>query len=204
MRNVNVPSTFPVENRPIYYWPVARVTAKTYQNVLPQLAESVNSIIDHYRTDRILVHTVSYRLANDLKQRINNPRIITYQHAQERDETIAKHHERSDSVLLAASLDRGYDGADDLARAVIVTKLPYPNLGDAQISARLHSKGGEMWYQVQTIRSLIQMTGRGIRSATDQCDTWILDGSFDTLQKKRKHLFPGWWLDAITRQTPTI
>ena len=80
---------------------------------------------------------------------------------------------------------------------MVVAKVPYPNLGDKQVSSRLHSPGGELWYQVQSIRSLVQMTGRGVRHDADYCTTYILDSSFISLWKKWGHLIPKWWSAAI-------
>jgi Rad3-related DNA helicase len=47
------------------------------------------------------------------------------------------------------------------------------------------------------------MTGRGVRSMDDQCDTWILDSQFVTnTWRKHKKLFPEWWIDAVVMNFP--
>jgi Rad3-related DNA helicase len=74
-------------------------------------------------------------------------------------------------------------------------------LGDQQVSARLHTRGGQQWYNVQAVRSLIQMTGRGVRSADDWCTSYILDSSYYKLAKGNKHLLPGWWREALDTTT---
>ena len=74
---------------------------------------------------------------------------------------------------------------------------PYPYLGDKQISARLYARGGQSWYAVQTIRSIVQMTGRGMRSKDDWCDSIILDSSFKRLFRDNKTLFPKWWKESL-------
>ena len=97
------------------------------------------------------------------------------------------------TVLVASSMDRGVDLPGDLCRVVVVMKIPFLNLGDKQISTRLYSgkKSGQLWYTVSAIRTLIQMCGRGIRSAEDQCDIYILDAQFERLYRD-KYLFPQW------------
>ena len=80
---------------------------------------------------------------------------------------------------------------------MIVCKVPYPYLGDKQVAARAYTAGGNLWYQVATIRSLVQMTGRGVRHEDDHCATYLLDGQFMTLWQKSKSLFPKWWAEAL-------
>ena len=103
------------------------------------------------------------------------------------------------AVLVASSMDRGVDLPDDQCRVVVIMKTPFLNLGDKQISTRLHSdkKGGQLWYNVNAIRTLVQMTGRGMRSPEDYCQTYILDEQFGRLYRENKFLFPEWWRAAL-------
>jgi Rad3-related DNA helicase len=100
--------------------------------------------------------------------------------------------------MFAPSLDRGIDLPYDLCGTQIIAKVPFLYLGDKQISARMHSPGGGNWYTVHTIRTIVQMSGRGMRSADDYCTTYILDSQFTTnLYKRSSNLFPQWWRDAV-------
>jgi Rad3-related DNA helicase len=95
-------------------------------------------------------------------------------------------------------MDRGIDLPDDLCRVQVVAKIPYPNIKDRRINARMRSKGGSVWYRMQTIRSLVQMTGRGVRSETDRAVTYILDQQFGiNLWRQGRFLFPSWWSEAL-------
>lgn len=83
-------------------------------------------------------------------------------------------------------------------RVQVIAKIPFPNLGDKQVNARLYTKGGDLWYRVQTVRSLVQMTGRGMRSADDSVVTYVLDKQFMTnVWSKSRLLLPRWWKDAV-------
>ncbi len=104
--------------------------------------------------------------------------------------------------MLAPSMDRGVDFSHDDARVVVVCKIPYPYLGDRQVSARLHAVGGQSWYTIQTIRTLVQMTGRGVRSASDHAVTYILDKQFKQLYGQNRRMFPEWWREAVRYQPP--
>lgn len=198
---VTVPMTFPVENRPIKVLPVARMSHKEKETAWPVMAKAVTRVMERHPNDRILVHTVSYALSQYLYDNLRNSgRVLTYKSSFERDSVLAKYRRSSGAVLLAASMDRGIDLKHDDCRVVVLAKIPFPNLGDRQVGARLRSgRDGQVWYDVQTIRTIIQMTGRGVRSADDYCTTYILDSTFlEKIYKNGKMLLPEWWKDAMT------
>lgn len=193
---VEVESTFPVENRPIYVEPVANMTAKTKETEWPKLLKRLSQIADHHN-ERILVHTVSYKLAEYLANGLGS-RSLTYRNAKERESVLVKFRSSENAILLAPSFERGIDLPYDQCRVVVVAKVPFPNLGDKQVSKRLYSRGGKGWYSMQTIRSLVQMTGRAMRHEDDQCEIYILDAQFlSNIWKKSRHIIPSWWSDAI-------
>jgi Rad3-related DNA helicase len=126
-----------------------------------------------------------------------------YLSAKDRDDAVQAFKARG-GVLLAPSLDRGIDLPDGLCRVVVVCKLPYPSLGDRRVSARLHRPGGQLWYSAQVARSLVQMTGRGVRHEGDWCVAWVLDRQFPVFYRKwGRKLLPAWWVGAITGDAST-
>jgi Rad3-related DNA helicase len=168
----------------------------------PLMAEALLKVASLHPNDKILVHTVSYALNKTLETCLNNSqhylRTVSYHSAGEKQKAIDRYLYTPSSILLAPSLDRGIDLPGDDCRVIVIAKIPFPSLGDKQISTRLYSKGGQNWYSVKTIRSLIQMSGRGMRSAEDYCETYILDSNFiDMVWRKNKHLLPGWWKEAL-------
>lgn len=203
---VSVPCTFPVENRPIHVAPVANVTNKEKDVAWPSLANAISNICDLHPGERILVHTVSYALADYLATEVTAPgrSKMTYRNAMDRDAQLQRFRETTGAVMFAPSLDRGVSLDDDQVRVIVVAKVPYLNLGDKQTSARLHTKGGQLWYGVQMVRSLVQSTGRGVRSADDWCVSYIVDKQFVTnVLKKNKALLPNWWRESLNMQFPT-
>jgi len=202
-RVVRVPNTFPAERRPIFVIPRANMTAKNRAVAWPQMAAAVGKIAQAYPTDRILVHAVSYQLTDylytALQQQVGT-RVVRYTNAVERNAVLERFTRIPGAIIIAPSLDRGVDLPDDLCRVVIIAKIPFPDLGDKQIAARLYSKGGERWYTVQTIRTMVQMSGRGMRSVEDQCDIYVLDQQFmEKIWRKARTLLPDWWQEAIVR-----
>lgn len=199
---ISIPSSFPKEYRPVYVCPVADVTYKNKEEAYGKLATALVSIANDHRDDRILVHTVSYDLAaflaGVLLREFKQGRVVTYTNSGDRQRAIDTYLTQPGSILLAPSLDRGIDLPGDDCRAIVVCKVPYPSLGDKQVSARLHAPGGQLWYSVQTVRSLVQMTGRGMRSAEDFCESYILDRQFTTrIFKEHNGLLPLWWKESL-------
>lgn len=204
---VRVPMTFPVENRRIHIAPVANMVAKEKEEAYPRMANAIRNVLDRHTGDSCLVHTVSYELANYLASHptiVGTGRpIVTYHNSAGREMALSRFRSETGAILLAPSFDRGINLRDEECRVVIVAKIPFPNLGDRQISARLHQPGGQLWYTVQTIRSLVQMTGRAVRNESDWCATYILDRQFTSNIWKQRSLLPKWWSEALDREFPT-
>ena len=197
---VEVESSFPVERRPIVVKSIASVVKKNEEQALPLLVEAVDEIMDHHPDDRILVHTVSYPLTNYLYNRLDDRRRLhTYNHAGERERSLGRFLADDRGVMLAPSFERGIDLHGDDCRVIVIAKVPYPYLGDAQINARLYRTGvsGRRWYAATAIRDICQMTGRGMRSEDDWCISYILDAQFNKLYRENRAMFPRWWGDAV-------
>lgn len=204
---VSIPSTFPPTRRPIYIYPIAEMSRKNKAHAYPLVAKAVERILDRHPTDRILVHTVSYDLNEYLLAALPNhsSRIQTYKSSSEKQRAIDRYIYSPASVLLAPSLDRGIDLRGDDCRVIIVCKVPFPSLGDKQVSAKLYSSGGQTWYSVKTVRSLVQMTGRGMRSEDDSCESYILDAQFiNNIYRRSKNLLPQWWREALVMTPPPL
>lgn len=204
---VTVENTFPVEHRPIRVVAVADMkNGPRWEEEADQMCRAIWGVCEQHPDERILVHSVSYKLTEKIVKSFKltpmlRP-IITYRNAAEREAAIRDYRATERAVLIAPSLERGVDFKGDDCRVVVVAKIPYPNLGDKQIAARLHAPGGQDWYTVQTVRSLVQMTGRGVRSADDWATNYILDRGILRLLRERRGLFPQWWLDAIDTKYP--
>lgn len=199
---VEMPSSFAPERRPVIVRPVAdmsRKVAETSENGnYEEMGQEIARILDDYPNERVLVHTVSFALTEYLQGVLDSDRVLTYKAAAQRDEVLARYRATPGAVLLAPSLDRGIDLKDDDCRVVIVAKVPWLDLSDKQTAARLYSPGGGHWYATATIRTLVQMLGRGMRHEDDYMDGYILDKQFTgNLYKRYGYLFPRWFSEAL-------
>lgn len=197
-KSVNMESQFDVKNRLVKVIPVANMSRKV--NEREELLAGIIKIANRHPDVKILLHTVSYDLAkfidNALTTKVNRP-VYTYTNAGDRDKIVDRYRQGRNGILVAPSLDRGIDFKDDDCRVVVICKVPFPYLGDKQVSQRLYGKNGQTWYNVQTVRTIVQMTGRGTRHKDDYSTNYILDKQFSGLWQKGKNLFPQWWKDSL-------
>jgi Rad3-related DNA helicase len=197
-------SNFPVQNRLIHVRPACNLRYDTMQQELPKLTEEVARLVNMYPGENTLVHAVSNNirdhLVNNLPWAGVNPEIIMTHDKDNRAAQLELFKNMRGCVMISPSFDRGVDLPNDECRSVIICKMPYMNLQDKQVKARMALPKGQRWYNLRAIQSVMQMTGRAVRSKDDYCDTWILDLQFDRLLARTRHLIPKWWLDAIRRE----
>jgi ATP-dependent DNA helicase DinG len=205
---VTVPMTFPVEHRPIILAPIADMAYKAGADEYRKMAYAIQQVCNAHDGDRVLVHTVSGDRARKLIEQIEQlpgklgkRRIVSYRSGKERDLALSQYLKTPGAVLFAQSMERGIDLPGDACRVQVIAKVPFPSLGDRRTSARLRLPGGEDWYKVQSIRSIVQMTGRGVRSAEDWATTYIFDSQFskNLWRPPTRSLFPEWWREAVDR-----
>jgi Rad3-related DNA helicase len=188
--------------------PIANVTFKDIKEgeAVDDLAYAIQAILLKHPKDRVLIHTVSYNLTELLsyqlrrgKYQVPGRNIVTYSEGRDRHRALQQYRDVPGSVLLAPSMERGIDLPGDMCRVQIIAKVPFPSLADRQVSARMRmGNEGSTWYAVQTVRDMVQMCGRGMRYADDQCTTYILDKQFaSNLWKKHRSLFPEWFRVAV-------
>lgn len=185
---LSIPSPFPVENRPIMFFPSGKMGAKDIDGTLPKLANMVTAILEEHKGQKGIIHCHSYKIAKYLKDNIKDKRFLIH-NSENRDEILQKHIDsKNDSVLLSPSMAEGVDLKGDLSKFQILCKVPFPYLGDAIVKKRMNNR--ESWYPLQTAKTIVQSVGRSIRSEKDQAVTYILDQGFKYFYDKNKDFFP--------------
>ena len=102
------------------------------------------------------------------------------------------------NVLVSPSVNEGVDLPGDECRFQIIYKIPYPDLGDRQISMR--NAIDPKWYDYKTSLSLVQTHGRGMRFEDDYCTTYFIDSRLDGYLSHdffMNHFIPDTFTDAI-------
>jgi Rad3-related DNA helicase len=193
---IEIPSTFPAENRRIIIHPVANITHKTIEIEAPKLIQNIEHIISLHPNEKGLIHSVSYKLADLIKP--ISPRIVVH-NGQNRQEVLESFQQSPKPlILLSPSMERGVNLPEDQCRFVIWAKCPYESLADKMVSSRLYgSPIGPYWYKSLAAQTIIQGSGRGIRSESDTCTIYLLDAQIDKLISEHPNLFPAWWRESL-------
>ncbi len=197
------PSDFPLCNRPIIYRPAGDMAAKTMNHTIPNLCTEIERILGEFSRTKGVIHTHSYTINQHVSQHLAaryGNRIITHgQNSKDREQAIRRHcASDGPSVLVSPSLTEGIDLKGDLARFLIVCKVPYPRL---DTYTRVRCARDRAWYELQTAWALVQMIGRAVRSETDSATTFVLDPQFERFVKRNEKILPMWWRASI--QAPT-
>tara|TARA_B100000029_G_scaffold232465_1_gene229826 strand:- start:2339 stop:3943 length:1605 start_codon:yes stop_codon:yes gene_type:complete len=193
-----LPYTFPPENRRIILRPTAMMNAKSIDINLPVIVDEIDRIINQNLDKKILIHTVNYKIAQYFERRTKHKDFV-FTHNSKNRVRVLEQFKRAESpaVLVSPSFDKAVDLPDKECELVIVAKIPYPYLGSKVMRKRLEES--RRYYDHETLATLIQMAGRGVRSETDVCPTIILDsGASQFLQRCRtQNLIPNGILSAI-------
>ncbi|HEU4368886.1 MAG TPA: ATP-dependent DNA helicase [Methylomirabilota bacterium] len=201
VRMFSTGSPFGLEQRPIVYQPVGALSQATRARLEPALFAEVAAILAGHPSDKGLVHVASYeagrRLVHDLGVLAprESRRLLWIDSAAGKAAAL-QHHRASPhpTVLVSPSLREGVDLPDDFLRFQVLTKLPYPDLGDPWTAAR--RARDPRWYAVETAKALVQAYGRSCRHAADHGVTYVLDAQFARFLQRYRVLLPEWFLDA--------
>lgn len=195
---IGVDSPFPVNNRPVYFKPVAALNKRNMEQMLPDVVKYIDKVLSRYPDSKGVIHCHSFDLGEQIVKlsRLLPARMTHHRYGMDR-EKILQLHCTSDrpSVLISPSMTEGIDLKDDLARFVIFPKMPYPSLGDPWVRRR--QECDEEWYNYQVIKTVIQGCGRAVRHANDYADSYIFDSNFQRLLDNYSHCFPTWFKKAI-------
>ncbi len=147
------------------------------------------------------MHAASYAAARRLLAHLadhapqQSRRVIFVESSEAKGRALEQHRgSRLPTVLLSPSLREGVDLPDDFLRFQIVTKMPFPDLGDPWTAAR--RQRDPRWYALETAKALVQAYGRSCRHADDHGVTYILDSHFSRFVQRYRPLLPGWFREA--------
>lgn len=191
----SISSPFALENRRIFYMPLGKMSytqkEETFKNYIPY----INKILNKYSNVKGIIHTNSFELSKWIESNIKQSRLLFHESSNKEDILKMHFENKEPSVIVSPSVSTGVSFDHEHSRFQIIAKVPYPSLGSKKNNMRKKMK--PEWYSWKTVCSLIQATGRSVRSQTDYADTIILDGSFSDLLKYSDHYFPKWFQESI-------
>ena len=184
---------------------LANMGFKTKEKAKPLIAAFTLKLMQKYAGKKGIIHAQSYELMRYLVEYLTangqGHRLVTHTNLPgSRDGAVVKHcTSPDDTVLISPSMQEGLDLKGDLSRFQIIPKIPFPAL-DVYTKARMDRDSAH--YPYMTALSLVQETGRSVRSMDDRAHTWILDSGFIPFLEKNESILPLWWKDAIQFRPP--
>ena len=199
---VDVPHTFPVENRPLYDVTQGKMTYEHRNETLPKVARTIVRLMQHHPDGKGLVHAHSYAISDRLVSLLNDfgvgDRVRTHDKAN-RDAALDGW-KRSDGadLFVSVKMEEALDLKGELCRWQVLCKAPYPNTRDSRVAARLE-EGQWAWYYRTALRTVIQACGRVVRAPNDYGATYLADSSLLDLFERARADTPDWFADQIDR-----
>lgn len=187
-------SPFPAKNRKILFLPTGRMSKANINDTLPKMRDQIKDLLEMHHEDKGIIHAHSYKVAQYLYDNLKDKRLLIHG-SHDRDEVLQEHYDsKHPTVLISPSMTEGVDLKGDLSRFQIIAKIPFPYMGDRQVKRKMAID--KDWYGFETLKKLIQSTGRSIRSYDDYATTYILDESWRFFYNRNYNMFPIWFKDA--------
>lgn len=188
----NLPSLFDFHNSPIYVLTRWKMSQKFKEESFPSIQKATYELCNRYAQKKGIIQTWTYDIAKRIYDEAPYPlkdRMLLYNDAKEKRELI-EYHKTTDmpTVLVGPTLNEGIDLPGDECRFIIMLKMPFPYLGSKLVKRKADLYDG--WYQNETLRTVVQSIGRGVRYDGDWCQTYILDGSFSYFYQQTKDGMP--------------
>ncbi len=194
---LTVPSTFPVENRPIIDATIGPLSAQYLASNMPKAVRAVEEILEK-EPGNVALHCHSYQHQRNLVEGISEhlkPRLIVHT-SRDREEKLNEWKRSRGKVFVSVAFSEGQDWKYEICDAQILLKVPFPDLGDNRVKRRLEL-GHREWYQNQALLEVIQAYGRAIRAEDDVARFYIVDGSFTRLAHDCWRVIPDWFKEAL-------
>lgn len=189
----------PVEasRRPVFYRPCGSMSLAFRKQTMANLVASIRSILAA-ESSKGLIHA-TYEIADMLRSTVGDAGGRLLYHGKGDRAQVVQAFKAADPktgrVLVGSGLEEGLDLPGDMARWQIITRVPWPSLAEPAIAYK--AQQDPEWFMWESVKSLLQMCGRVVRSTDDYAKTIILDSSFDRLLREGKQYLPQWWLEGL-------
>jgi len=196
------PSPFPLSTRPVYIVPTARVGRSMSVGETRIWLSRIDQIIAKEAVDRGvkgIIHARSYERARQIFAASEHKDLLMIHDPSNTRKTVEQFKRASGAaVLISPAVSTGHDFPLDECRFQIIAKVPFIDNRPAVIQAR--AKSDRKYLDYIAMVELIQMAGRGVRSESDFCNTYIIDDNFAAwFFPRNRDLVPKWFRSAIRK-----
>lgn len=208
---IPVPSTFPIENRPIITeYAVGKMTKGNREENMPSAVKMIKQFADHHESKGI-VHCRGYNYVKMFKRACTNHGYddwyrnnVAVQDRSRREESLEEWKEGDEQLFLSVNMAEGIDLKGGKFGWQVLLKTLYPYMGDKRVQKRkeiAEEEGRESdfwdWYNGKAVNQIEQAYGRAVRSEDDEAVFYILDQSAIGLIKMNAELFHEWFLNGL-------
>lgn len=181
-------SEFDPDRSPVYYIPTMRVDKRATS--LDPVWLKLDQIAAQRRDRKGIVHTISYARREDLMASSRfAPSMIVNPKGEAPTDTVSLFKSSGPgTILVSPSVGAGYDFPGSSCEWQMVCKIPFPDSRSKIVKARQERDPEYAAYHA--MQTLVQCFGRGMRSADDQCEGFIVDSHLDWFFPRFKHLAP--------------
>ncbi|HET8688941.1 MAG TPA: DEAD/DEAH box helicase family protein, partial [Methanosarcina sp.] len=126
---IRVPSSFPVENRPIYLKPDYQVDTshRSWQDNFGEMVEKIKKIMSIFKDVKGLIHAPSYDSMYQIAAALGSTRVVTHDKGDLQQKLDAFYASSEPLVFISPVCQQGVDFKGDRGRFQIVLRVPYPN-----------------------------------------------------------------------------
>ena len=180
---IRIDNEFNYDKSPVVFVNRHKLTYATREENLPKVMKILEKILMKHCGQRGIIHTGSYAFSNYIMENSEfHLRMIDYSDSKTKNESLKFFNDIDDSILVGPSILEGLDLKDDKSRFQVFFKVPYPNIGDPLVKAKLDNS--RVWYDWKTSNNILQGVGRSVRSKDDWAVTYIIDAAFGHLLYK--------------------
>lgn len=194
-------STFPVENRPIYFAPGARADFRSMKHEWQQerFIDAIDVLCEAREDRRGLIHSVSFARAEHIYHNSSqHGRMILHHKGESAAHAVMRYLNGPDNaVLVSPSIMTGFDFKYGKAEFQILPKLPFPNTQSNIMRARIRNT--PRYWDHLTMQLFVQACGRIVRAWDDRGETFVTDTNVEWWYRANRDLAPDWFDDAIIR-----
>lgn len=195
---LSLPSTFPLDRRPIYLVKTSRVQHNMSADARSYWLNRHDQVIRHRLDRKGIIHAGSYDRQQEIyraskyKQFMLTPRGDALVDAVAQFRTM-----KPPAILVSPSIEQGFDFPYTDCEYIIVSKMPFPDTRSNIMKARIRAT--PLYRDYSTIIRVQQAVGRGMRADDDQCETFILDDHARWFLDKHADLCSDSFLSAVVR-----
>jgi len=192
------PSEFPPERSPVYSIPTVAMNHKSPDEDFRKLVERVDEIIDGRLDRKGVIHGVSYQRARDIANLSRHRGLmITHSTGETKEAVEVFQQAPAPAILVSPSVDTGYDFAFSQCEFQIICKAPYPGMADPVQQVRREQDW--LYPAYEMVMTLVQSAGRGMRAATDRCETFLIDDTITKVFDRNINLWPKWFRRLVRK-----